>query len=78
MKRNKEAANRLNTFVTAVMAVSDPNYGLTSEQIKNKAKKQEIEMRKRLIKKEEEKKRKFKGIDNNWRLVFKHCSNFIP
>jgi hypothetical protein len=62
MKRNKEAANRLNTFVTAVMAASDPNYGLTPEQAKNKAKKQEIEMRKKLAKKEELEKENLKAL----------------
>lgn len=62
MKRNEEAANRLNAFVTAVMAASDPNYGLTPEQVKNKAKKQEIEIRKRLIKKEEEKGENLKAL----------------
>lgn len=62
MKRNEEAANRLNALVTAIMAASDPNYGLTPEQVKAKSKQQEIEMRKKLAEKEEFKRENLKAL----------------
>lgn len=62
VKRNEEAANRLNALVTAIMAASDPNYGLTPEQVKAKSKQQEIEMRKKLAEKEEFKRENLKAL----------------